>query len=179
MDCLHQCGTKKILRKTIWATINRSKGQSASEGDAVGLEGHRVLRTPSTQPNDKFRQILFSIRPTKGSNRKASGIGKSERCRLPSGQHQTSSHCNLAGMSYPSYSLDLAPSDYHLFRSLQNSLNGKNFNSLEACKNHLKQFIVQKDVKFWMNGIVKLPQKWQKVVEQNRTYVWINPYTNI
>jgi len=27
---------------------------------------------------------------------------------------------------------------FHLFRSLQNSLNGKNFDSLEACKNHLE-----------------------------------------
>jgi len=42
------------------------------EGDVVylvGLEGHRVLRTLSTQPNNKFGQILFPIRLTKGSNR--------------------------------------------------------------------------------------------------------------
>jgi len=56
------------------------------------------------------------------------------------------------------YSPDLASSDYHLFWSLQNSLNGKNFDSLEACKN-LKQFIAQNDTKFWENGIMKLSQK--------------------
>ena len=32
---------------------------------------------------------------------------------------------------HPPYSPDIAPLDFHLFRSLQNSLNGKNFNSLE------------------------------------------------
>jgi len=73
MDCLHQCETEKILRKMIRVTINRSKGRSVlEEGDAVylvGLEGHRILRTPSTQQDDKFGQILFPIRPTKGSNR--------------------------------------------------------------------------------------------------------------
>ena len=35
------------------------------------------------------------------------------------------------------YSSDIAPVDVHLFLSLQNSLCGKKFNSLEDCKNHL------------------------------------------
>jgi len=35
------------------------------------------------------------------------------------------------------YSPDLAPSNYHLFRSLQNSLNGVKLTSKEACENHL------------------------------------------
>ena len=35
------------------------------------------------------------------------------------------------------YSADIAPSDFHLFRSLQNSLNGKNFNSLVDHKRQL------------------------------------------
>ena len=32
-------------------------------------------------------------------------------------------------LPHPPYSSDFAPSDFHLFRSLQNSLNGKSFNS--------------------------------------------------
>ena len=67
---------------------------------------------------------------------------------------------------HPPYSPDVAPSDFHLFRSLQNSLNGKNFYSLEDCKRHLEQFFAQKDKKFWEDAIMKLPEKWQKVVEQ-------------
>ena len=69
------------------------------------------------------------------------------------------------------YSPDIAPSDFHLFQSLQNSLNGKNVNSLEDCKRHLEQFFAQKDKKFWEDGIMKLPEKWQKVVEQKGEYV--------
>ena len=42
----------------------------------------------------------------------------------------------------------------------------KNSNSLEDCKRHLEQFFAQKDRKFWEDGIMKLPEKWQKVVEQ-------------
>ena len=46
----------------------------------------------------------------------------------------------------------------------------KNFNSLEDCKRHLEQFFAQKDKKFWKDGIMKLPEKWQKVVEQKGEY---------
>jgi len=38
------------------------------------------------------------------------------------------------------YSPDIAPSDFHLFKSLQNSLIGKNFTSMEDCKKHLEEF---------------------------------------
>ena len=71
---------------------------------------------------------------------------------------------------YLPYSPHIAPSDLHLLWSLQNSLNGKNVNSLEDCKRHLEQFFAQKDKAFWENGIMKLPKKWQKVVEQNDEY---------
>ena len=60
---------------------------------------------------------------------------------------------------HPPYSTDIAPSDFHVFWSLQNSLNGKNFNSLEDCKRHLEPFFAQKDKKFWEDGIIKLPEK--------------------
>ena len=72
---------------------------------------------------------------------------------------------------HPPYSPDITPLDFHLFQSLQNSLNGKKFNSLEDCKKHLEQFFAQKAKKFWEDGIMKLPEKWQKVVEQKGKYV--------
>ena len=72
---------------------------------------------------------------------------------------------------HPPYSPDIAPSDFHWFRSLQNSVNGKNFHSLEDCKRYLEQFFAQKNKKFWIDGIMKLPEKWKKVVEQKCEYV--------
>ena len=67
------------------------------------------------------------------------------------------------------YSPDIEPSDFHLSQSLQNSLKGKNFNSLEDCKRHLEQFFAQKDKK--VLGRWNYEEKWQKVVEQNGEYV--------
>ena len=72
---------------------------------------------------------------------------------------------------HPPYSPDSVPSDFHLFRSWHSSLNGKNFNSLEDCKRHLEEFFAQKDKKFWEDGIMKLPEKWQKVAERKGEYV--------
>ena len=47
----------------------------------------------------------------------------------------------------------------------------KNFHFLEDYKRHLEQFFAQKDKKFWEGGIMKLPEKWQKVVKQKVEYV--------
>ncbi|KAJ0174850.1 hypothetical protein K1T71_009958 [Dendrolimus kikuchii] len=47
-------------------------------------------------------------------------------------------------LMHPPYSPDLAPSDFHLFRSLQNSLGSVRLTSREDCQNHLSQFFDQK-----------------------------------
>ena len=74
-------------------------------------------------------------------------------------------------MLHPPYSPDLAPSDYYLFRSLQNSLNGKIFNDDKSVKLHLVQFFADKDQKFYKRGIMNLPKRCQKVIEQNGEYI--------
>ena len=52
---------------------------------------------------------------------------------------------------HPPYSPDHAPSDYYLFRSLQNFLDDETFNDDEAVKSHLVQFFADKDKKFYMS----------------------------
>ncbi|GFV28681.1 histone-lysine N-methyltransferase SETMAR [Trichonephila clavipes] len=69
-------------------------------------------------------------------------------------------------MPHPPYSPDLAPSDYYLFRSLQNFF--KTFTSNEEVKNHLDQFFASKDQTFYERGIMLLPERWQKGVGPER-----------
>ena len=74
-------------------------------------------------------------------------------------------------MPHPPHSPDLAPSDYYLFRSLQNHLNEKTFNSNEAVKNELIQFFASWNQSFYESRIMKLIERWQKVIEQNGQYI--------
>ena len=75
----------------------------------------------------------------------------------------------------PPYSPDITPSNYHLFRSLQNSLHGTKLASKEACENHFIQFFNQKPQKFYTDGIMALPEKLRNFFDNNGEYlVWIN-----
>ena len=74
-------------------------------------------------------------------------------------------------MHHPPYSPDFARSDYHLFRSLKKHLNGKTFDSNEAVKNELIQFFASKNQTFYESGIMKLTERWQKVIEKNGQYM--------
>ena len=47
-------------------------------------------------------------------------------------------------LPHPPYSPDLAPSDYHLLRSMQNSLTGLRFTSEQDIKNWLDSFLAAK-----------------------------------
>ena len=70
-------------------------------------------------------------------------------------------------MLHSPYSPNLAPSNYYLFRSLQKSLSGKTFNDDEAVKSHLVHFFVDIEQKFYERGIMKLQERWQKIIKQN------------
>ncbi|XP_026830138.1 histone-lysine N-methyltransferase SETMAR-like [Ooceraea biroi] len=74
-------------------------------------------------------------------------------------------------LQHPPYSPDIAPSDFHLFRSLQNSLNGENLKSEEAVENHLTNFFQGKPSSFFKNGINKLVDRWKTIVEKDGDYI--------
>ncbi|XP_046836128.1 histone-lysine N-methyltransferase SETMAR-like [Vespa crabro] len=59
----------------------------------------------------------------------------------------------------PAFSPDIAPSDYHLFRSLQNFLLGKHFNNEECLKNALTEFFKSKSQEFYNRGIKSVEHK--------------------
>lgn len=74
-------------------------------------------------------------------------------------------------LEQPPYSPDIAPSDYHLFRSLKNFLRGKKFAKPEEVESALEEYFASKrGTDFYERGIRKLPAKWRKVVDSQGDY---------
>ena len=73
----------------------------------------------------------------------------------------------LGGIKFSctSYSPDLAPIDYHLFRSLSNYLGEKRFHDENDLKKDLTDFFAQKSQEFYEHEILSLPGCWQQVTE--------------
>lgn len=74
-------------------------------------------------------------------------------------------------LPHPPYSPDLAPSDYHLFRSLQNNLQGKKFDDREELESYIRNFFITKPVSFYRDGIHALPTRWRQVVDSDGDYI--------
>jgi hypothetical protein len=74
-------------------------------------------------------------------------------------------------LPHPPYSPDLAPSDYHLFRSLSNNLGGVSFNNDAELQNWLDDFFTAKPADFLKHGIENMPKGWEVVVNTGREYV--------
>jgi len=74
-------------------------------------------------------------------------------------------------LPHPPYSPDLAPTDYHLFRSLTAHLSGKTFNDNNELESELGSFFDQKTPDFYERGIMELPQRWRQVVDGSGVYL--------
>ncbi|GFU82615.1 histone-lysine N-methyltransferase SETMAR [Trichonephila clavipes] len=89
-------------------------------------------------------------------------------------------------LQHPPYSPDLAPSDYFLFRSLQNSLNdGDRFNSCQVIYSHFGLAIHQNDhqarrrfVEWAQNEIAVVPDFLKRILFSDEAHFWLNGYVN-
>ena len=74
-------------------------------------------------------------------------------------------------LTYSPYSPDLVPSNYYLFLFLKNFLLNRKFQLVNEVKNGLEEYFKSKPREFWKNGIMRLPERWQKMVEEKGSYV--------
>ena len=66
------------------------------------------------------------------------------------------------------YSPDVAPSDYHMFRSMD--LAEQHFRSYEDVKKWIDSWIASNDEQFFRRGIRTLPERWEEVVASDGHY---------
>lgn len=73
-------------------------------------------------------------------------------------------------LPHPAFSPDLAPSDYHLFRSMAHFLRGRQFENIEQVENGCREFFLSKDKAWYQSGIEQLAHRWITTVEHNGLY---------
>jgi hypothetical protein len=74
-------------------------------------------------------------------------------------------------LPHPPYSPDIAPSDYHLFRSLSNNLRGVPFNNDAELQDWLDDFFTNNPADFFKGGIENPPERWETVVNNGGEYI--------
>ncbi|KAG5312971.1 MOS1T transposase, partial [Pseudoatta argentina] len=73
-------------------------------------------------------------------------------------------------LPHPPYSPDIAPSNFHLFRSMAHGLADRRFHSYEEAQKWIDSWIASKDMSFIRRGIHVLPERWKKVVSSDGQY---------
>ena len=63
-------------------------------------------------------------------------------------------------LRHPAYSSDLVPSDYHLFRSMNNALQGVSFQTFQDVRKWVNNFFASKSQEFFREGIHELSNRW-------------------
>ncbi|KAG5318593.1 MOS1T transposase, partial [Pseudoatta argentina] len=73
-------------------------------------------------------------------------------------------------LPHPPYSPDIAPSNFHLFRSMAHGLADRRFHFYEEAQKWIDSWIASKDMSFFRRGIHVLPERWEKVVSSDGQY---------
>ena len=79
--------------------------------------------------------------------------------------------CGFEFLSQPPYSPDLAPSDYHMFRSLKDSLRGQSFGCGEEVIDTINDWFELQDKQFFVDGVNLLAHRWEKRVVLEGDYI--------
>ena len=79
--------------------------------------------------------------------------------------------CGFELLPHPSYSTDLAPSDFYLFPNMKKQLRGKVHGSDDAIKDAVMDVLGSFDKTFFHNGLELLKNRWTKCIEVQGDYV--------
>ena len=84
---------------------------------------------------------------------------------------ETIASFGLTTLPHPTYSLNLAPSDYHLFGPMKEDFRGKYNASDGEVKKYSDEVAQEQSTEFYEAGIQSLIQTWNTAIERNSDYV--------
>ena len=158
--------------------IHASKVMLCIWWDQSGAIYHELLKPSKTITGDRYRLQLIRLnralkekRPEwDGRHDKLILLHDNARPHVAKPVKKYLEGVDWEVLLHPPYSPDIAPSDYHLFRSMQSALTGERFTSHESVENWLNEWIKSKEPDFFRRGIRMLPERWGKVVASDGAY---------
>lgn len=146
--------------------------------DQQGVLYYELLKPNETVTADVYRRqlnklndVMLQKRPAIASNkRKVILLHDNARPHVARVVKDTLLQLEWEVLPHPAYSPDIAPSDYHLFRSMQHGLVGTRFRNAEEVRNWIDDWIAGKPMSFFRHGIAMLPERWGKVIDNDGKY---------
>lgn len=147
-----------------------------------GVLYYELLEPNETVTKELYQRQLLKLSEELDKKRPFTGHGKrpvkllhdNARSHVAKLVRETLTTLRWEVLPHPAYSPDLSPTNYHLNRSIENALKGKQFHSIEEVRNWVDEFLASKDQQFYSDGIHQLPQKWQQALDSNGDYFdWI------
>lgn len=74
-------------------------------------------------------------------------------------------------LPHPPYSPDIAPCDYHLFRSMQHGLEEQQFKKVDDVRIWVSSFFDSQPAQFFEKGIYSLRERWRTVIDSVGEYI--------
>lgn len=160
------------------AKIHGSKVMLCIWWDMKGVVYYELLKERETITGQVYRRQLMTLQQAlaakrpKWDKRHNKIILQHDNARphvaIPVKNHLNRQNWEI--LPHPPYSPDLAPSDYHLFRSMQSALAQQHFTSYENVKKWVDDWIASKPPDFFLRGIHLLPEGWTKVIASEGAY---------
>lgn len=146
--------------------------------DQRGVVHYEFLQPGETVTAERYCQQLIRVSDALDAKRPYTGKGRrsvlllQDNARPHTAKTTVDTITDLGWeiLSHPAYSPDFAPSDFHLFRSLQHHLSDSHFTSVDEVHQSLADFINSKQPSFFRGGIRQLPDRWQKCIQHDGDY---------
>uniref|UniRef100_A0A0K0FSR3 Histone-lysine N-methyltransferase SETMAR n=1 Tax=Strongyloides venezuelensis TaxID=75913 RepID=A0A0K0FSR3_STRVS len=119
---------------------------------------------------EKMHQKLSKKRPSLVNRRDPILLHDNARPYVSKTTLQKLNDLKYETLPHPPYSPDLAPTNFHFFKSLDQFLKDKVFKNEELIKIAFEEFIASREANFYANGINKLVSRWEQCVKANGEY---------
>ena len=146
--------------------------------DMKGVIYFELLNTHETinanvysQQLQRLNEVLLQKRPVLANQKGVILLHDNSRPHVAQLTQQKIEQLGWEVLPHPPWSPDLAPSDYHLFRSLRHHLCNKHHEDFDEIKADLTAFFELQSASFYKRGIELLPARWAKVVKNNGDYI--------